>query len=61
VAVEAFLDEQIPFSAIHGVVAETLSRVPARTPASIGDVLEVDAEARAVAGNCVRARTTVQA
>jgi 1-deoxy-D-xylulose-5-phosphate reductoisomerase len=61
VAVEAFLEEQIPFSAINSVVAETLSRVPARTPASIGDVLEVDAEARAVAGSCVRARTAVQA
>lgn len=49
VAVEAFLNRQIPFGAIPVVVAETLSRMPARTPASVGEVLEIDREARAVA------------
>jgi 1-deoxy-D-xylulose-5-phosphate reductoisomerase len=61
VAVEAFLSEQISFPAIAEVVAETLARVPPRTPQSIGEVLEVDMEARSVAGECVRQRAAVQA
>jgi 1-deoxy-D-xylulose-5-phosphate reductoisomerase len=61
VAVEAFLGEQISYPAIAEVVAETLSRVPTRTPRSIGDVLEVDSAARSIAGDCVRQRATVQA
>ena len=61
VAVEAFLRDQISFLAIAEVVAETLERVPARTPRSVEDVLEVDAEARSVAGDYVRQRAAVQA
>ena len=61
VAVEAFLNEQIPYPAIAEVVTETLERVPARTPRSIADVLEVDSEARLAAGSAVRRRVTVQA
>jgi 1-deoxy-D-xylulose-5-phosphate reductoisomerase len=61
VAVEAFLTEQIPFTGIAEVVAETLSRVPPRVPRSVGEVLEVDRESRDVAAACVRQRTAVQA
>jgi 1-deoxy-D-xylulose-5-phosphate reductoisomerase len=61
IAVEAFLSEQISFPAIAEVVTETLSRVAGRTPRSIGEVLEVDAEARAAAAECVRQRAAVQA
>jgi 1-deoxy-D-xylulose-5-phosphate reductoisomerase len=61
VAVQAFLTEQIPFTGIAEVVADTLSRVPARVPRSVADVLEIDRESRAAAAACVRERTTVQA
>ena len=61
IAVEAFLREQISFPAIAEVVAETLSRVPARTATSVGEVLEIDMESRAVAQDCVRHRAAVQA
>ncbi len=61
VAVEAFLNEQISFTGIAEVVAETLSRVPTRTPASVAEVLEIDMESRAAARECVRQRAAVQA
>jgi 1-deoxy-D-xylulose-5-phosphate reductoisomerase len=61
IAVEAFLNDQIPYPAIAEVVTETLDRVPARTPRSIGEVLEVDSEARLAAGESVRRRAAVQA
>lgn len=61
IAVEAFLQEQIPFTGIAEVVAETLSRVPGRIPRSVEDVLEIDRESRAAAETCVRQRATVQA
>jgi 1-deoxy-D-xylulose-5-phosphate reductoisomerase len=61
VAVEAFLREQIPFTGIAEVVADTLGRVSARVPRSVAEVLEIDRESRAVAAECVRQRTTVQA
>lgn len=61
VAVEAFLQEQISFPGISEVVSETLARVPGRTPASVAEVLEIDEESRAVARECVKQRTTVQA
>ncbi len=56
IAVEAFLNHTIGFSSIHEVVSETLSKIPSRTPASIGDILEVDRESRAVARELVRSR-----
>ena len=46
VAVERFLDELIGFTQIEEVIAETLGRVPTRSIGSIGDVLELDGEAR---------------
>jgi 1-deoxy-D-xylulose-5-phosphate reductoisomerase len=53
VAVEAFLEGRISFPAIAQVVEETLSRVPVRHPASIGDILEIDRESRSVCRDLV--------
>ncbi len=49
IAVEAFLKEEISFPQLAATVEETLARVPRRTPRSVGEVLEIDAEARRVA------------
>lgn len=49
VAVEAFLNEQISFTAIASVVEETLAEVPSRNASSIGELLEIDRESRRVA------------
>lgn len=56
VAVGAFLDEALRFSAIAPVVEETLARVPNHQAASLEAVLAADSEARAVARNMVEAR-----
>jgi 1-deoxy-D-xylulose-5-phosphate reductoisomerase len=61
VAVEAFLAGQIPFTGIAEVVSETLERVPGRTAQTVADVLEIDAESRRVARQCVRERSLVRA
>jgi 1-deoxy-D-xylulose-5-phosphate reductoisomerase len=49
VAVEAFLEGRIGFGAISAVVEETLTAVPGRQPASMGDVLEIDRQSRETA------------
>ncbi|MEX2261308.1 MAG: 1-deoxy-D-xylulose-5-phosphate reductoisomerase [Bryobacteraceae bacterium] len=49
VAVEAFLQERIPFGGIAQVVEETLQRFPSRRPGAIADVLDIDKEARSLA------------
>ncbi len=59
IAVAAFLNEQISFPAIGAVVEETLSRVPNRNPGSIQQVLEIDQQSRAVAGDVVRGLSRV--
>ncbi len=46
VAVEAFLDGGIGFTAIAGTIEEVLAQTPSVTPASIAAVLEEDANAR---------------
>jgi len=56
IAVESFLNRQIPFPAVAEVVEETLSRVPVRRPQSIGEVLGIDRESREVARRLVRER-----
>jgi 1-deoxy-D-xylulose-5-phosphate reductoisomerase len=61
IAVDAFLKEQIPFTGIAEVVSETLIRFPSQTPNSIEEVLDIDAEARVLARDCVRHRAAVQA
>ena len=49
VAVEAFLAGRIPYPGIAAIIAETLAKVPVREPGSVGEVLEIDRESRAVA------------
>ncbi len=61
IAVDAFLKEQISFPGISEVVAETLSRVPGRTPRSVEEVLEIDRESREAARDCARQRAAVKA
>lgn len=56
VAVGAFLRNEIPFTAIAEVVEETLSRVPSRDAASMGEVLEIDRESRRAAAQVARER-----
>jgi 1-deoxy-D-xylulose-5-phosphate reductoisomerase len=56
IAVEAFLQGRIGYLAIHEIVQETLARMPARTPRTIGDILEVDRESRALARELTAAR-----
>jgi 1-deoxy-D-xylulose-5-phosphate reductoisomerase len=55
IAVEAFLQGRIGFLSIYEIVQETLSRMPSRTPGSVGDILEIDRESRTLArelANC---------
>lgn len=52
IAVQAFLREGIPFSRMAGVVEEALTRVEGDL-GTVDDVLEADAEARAVAREAV--------
>ena len=56
IAVEAFLEGRIAFPSIYEVVSETLAGMPARNPESIGDILEIDRESRAMARTLVAAR-----
>jgi 1-deoxy-D-xylulose-5-phosphate reductoisomerase len=58
VAVEAFLEGRIPFPSICDVVRLTLDRMPARTPRSVGEVLEIDRESRTTARELVGARAS---
>jgi 1-deoxy-D-xylulose-5-phosphate reductoisomerase len=53
VAVEAFLKGEISFPSVAELVEETLMKVPVRQPGSIGDILEMDRESRAVCGDLV--------
>jgi 1-deoxy-D-xylulose-5-phosphate reductoisomerase len=49
IAVEAFLEEKIGFLGIYEVVSECLAKMPVRSPRSVEEVLEIDAESRRVA------------
>jgi 1-deoxy-D-xylulose-5-phosphate reductoisomerase len=53
IAVEAFLAGRIGFMQIAEIVDETLSRIPNRQPASVGDILSIDEESRAKARELV--------
>jgi 1-deoxy-D-xylulose-5-phosphate reductoisomerase len=46
VAVAAFMEDAIPFTSISSIVEDVLERVDGAEPASVEDVLAVDAEAR---------------
>jgi 1-deoxy-D-xylulose-5-phosphate reductoisomerase len=56
VAVEAFLQEEIGFTAIAALVEETIQRMPNRQPRTVGEILEIDQESRAMARELVPAR-----
>jgi 1-deoxy-D-xylulose-5-phosphate reductoisomerase len=56
IAVEAFLLGKIGFLSIYEIVAETLSKMPVCSPRTVGDILEVDRESRALARELVAAR-----
>jgi 1-deoxy-D-xylulose-5-phosphate reductoisomerase len=55
VAVEAFLDGRIPFTAIPDVIAGALERLEPQPFAHFEELFECDAAARAVAGELVQA------
>lgn len=54
IAVEAFLQERIPFTGIAQVVEETLNRVPNRRASSVQEILETDQTSRRVASEVAR-------
>ena len=56
IAVEAFLLGNIGFLSIYEVVSETLSKMPVCSPRTVGDILEIDRESRALARELVAAR-----
>lgn len=53
VAVQAFLDRQIAFTAIPRVVEQVLGQCPVHTADSLETILAADALARAVANECI--------
>jgi 1-deoxy-D-xylulose-5-phosphate reductoisomerase len=61
IAVGAFLEGEIPFPGIAAVVEETLSRMPSREPASVGDILEIDKESRAMARQLIASQAVASA
>ena len=58
IAVDAFLQGKIGYLTIHEIVSETLSKMPVRWPRTIGDVLEIDRESRALARELTLARAS---
>jgi 1-deoxy-D-xylulose-5-phosphate reductoisomerase len=56
IAVEAFLEGRIAFPSIYEVVAEMLARMPARSPRTVAEILEIDRETRNLARELVTAR-----
>lgn len=59
IAVEAFLQGRIGFPAIARVVEETLQRMPAREPAAVSDILDIDGRARRVALDVIARQAAV--
>jgi 1-deoxy-D-xylulose-5-phosphate reductoisomerase len=55
IAVEAFLQGKIGFLTIYEIVNETLSRSAVRWPRTVGEILEIDREARSLARELVAA------
>ncbi len=58
IAVESFLAGRIGYLSIYDIVRETLERMPARTPRSVAEILEIDGQARRKALGLVEARAT---
>jgi 1-deoxy-D-xylulose-5-phosphate reductoisomerase len=55
IAVEAFLERTIPFSAIPRTIERVLEAIPESHPTTIAEVLALDRQAREVAGMAVQA------
>ncbi len=53
VAVQAFLQNETPFSAIPAIIAATLDRLPVSATATLEQVIEADRQARQVAGRLI--------
>ena len=51
-----FLTGRIGFLSIYEIVSETLAKMPAREPRTVGEILEIDRESRALARQFVAAR-----
>jgi len=56
IAVEAFLERRIGYSSIYEIVSETLSKMPGRDLGTVGEILNMDRESRALARELVTAR-----
>ncbi len=56
VAVQAFLDERLPFVAIAGIIEETLSALSVESVETLNGLLEIDRRARAIAEQFITAR-----
>jgi 1-deoxy-D-xylulose-5-phosphate reductoisomerase len=56
IAVEAFLEGRIAYPSIYETVSETLSKMPERNLRTVGDILEMDRESRALARQSIAAR-----
>jgi 1-deoxy-D-xylulose-5-phosphate reductoisomerase len=59
VAVAAFLERKISFPSIYKVVEQTVSKLPNRRAATIGDLLEIDKESRLFARELIARDTKV--
>jgi 1-deoxy-D-xylulose-5-phosphate reductoisomerase len=59
VAVQAFLDRQIPFTSIPAMIEHALVHCPAREAASLAVILEADAMARTIAIDYIRSNAGV--
>jgi 1-deoxy-D-xylulose-5-phosphate reductoisomerase len=53
VAVQAFLEGRLRYTAIAQVIADTLDRVACGAAEELGAILEADARARRAAADCV--------
>jgi 1-deoxy-D-xylulose-5-phosphate reductoisomerase len=59
IAVAAFLQGRLRYTAIARVVEETLNRMPYREPASVSAILEADGDARRVARDVIEKNAAV--
>lgn len=57
IAVDEFLNDRISFPEIGEVVRETLERVPVREARSVQEIMQIDAESRAVARGVAEERS----
>jgi 1-deoxy-D-xylulose-5-phosphate reductoisomerase len=56
IAVQAFLDERIPFTAITEIVSAVIEKHPGGGATSLDEVLDADARARTIAGELIETR-----